>query len=93
MGPNWKRNHNLKVRYGITAVEYDRRLSEQDGRCAICKEEPTCRGLFVDHHHGSGAVRELLCGRCNNVLGWVGESQELLSRLAAYLEKWHPRGE
>jgi hypothetical protein len=38
-----KRNHNLKVRYGITA----------EGCCAICKRPPySKRPLVVDHKHG-----------------------------------------
>ena len=30
------RNYNIKKRYGITQVQYNNMLNEQNGRCAIC---------------------------------------------------------
>ena len=46
----------------------DRLLAEQGGVCAICGNPPKTRGLSIDHDHKTGAVRGLLCFRCNRAL-------------------------
>lgn len=63
----------------------------QDGRCAICREEETAtargrvRSLAVDHDHETGAVRGLLCSRCNTALGLFRDNPALLLEAIAYL--------
>ena len=89
--PATKRDLNLRVRYGITAEQYDRMRAKQQGVCAICFEEPSGRGLMVDHHHESGQVRQLLCYSCNTVLGMVAERPEHLKALIRYLRTWERR--
>ncbi len=42
--------------------------------------------LIVDHDHETGKIRELLCNRCNVVLGKVDDNAELLLRMVAYLK-------
>lgn len=88
--PERQRGRLYLQRYGVTAEWVDERSTALDGRCAICRELPltTSGRLLVDHCHASGAVRDLLCRRCNNVLGWVGDSRELLAALSAYLERF-----
>ena len=51
------RAENLKQRYGITLVDYDRMLEEQDCKCKICGSKDR---LVVDHCHDKGHVRGLL---------------------------------
>jgi hypothetical protein len=46
-----KRDKYLLKRYGITDVEYQTMLAEQNGKCKICGKEPTGRPLHVDHWH------------------------------------------
>ncbi|MFI2031382.1 endonuclease VII domain-containing protein [Streptomyces buecherae] len=83
------RDARIRATYGLTAEEYARLLEHQGGRCAICLE--TRRGhLAVDHSHKSGAIRGLLCGRCNGTLLARGarDRPEVLRRAAEYLESY-----
>jgi Recombination endonuclease VII len=75
-------------RYGISDEEYDSQAASQNYLCAICREaNPHGKPLGVDHNHVTGANRGLLCDRCNKVLGFVRDSQELLLRLLFYARK------
>lgn len=77
------REANLKHRYGITLIDYNEMLIEQNSRCKICDVETT--GLVVDHCHNSGEVRGLLCGNCNKGLGLFKDSPERMERAAQYI--------
>jgi hypothetical protein len=79
------RKSHLKRKYGITLEQYDAMLTAQLGVCAICSEKPGDLTLHVDHDHATGAVRALLCIRCNNALGLFQESQLLFQAAADYL--------
>lgn len=74
------------VRRRIYADEYDRRLNEQGGGCAICGVFPAERALAVDHDHNTGEVRGLLCFSCNTALGAFHDSVALLEAAIDYLE-------
>ena len=59
-----------KNTYGITLEEAQELKKVQDYKCAICgiAEKEHSRGvLFVDHCHGSGKVRGMLCSHCNKM--------------------------
>lgn len=66
-----KRNTDSKMRrkYGITPTAYLALVEEQRGLCKICNRDVT-RTLAIDHCHKTGAVRGLLCNKCNAFLGW-----------------------
>jgi hypothetical protein len=49
----------------------------------------TAERLCVDHNHKTGAVRALLCGRCNLAAGNVLDSSERAMQLAKYLSMWN----
>jgi hypothetical protein len=74
-------------RYGLTLADYERMFAEQGGRCAICATEVSGARLCVDHDHGTGKVRGLLCHACNKAIGGFRDSTELLKRAIAYLLK------
>jgi hypothetical protein len=80
----------LRRKYGITLQEFDAKLIEQKGCCAICKtSDPSGRGDWsVDHDHASGQVRGLLCALCNTGLGAFKDSTVALRDAALYLEKY-----
>lgn len=76
----------LEKIYGIDAEEYDRIFRVQDGRCAICRNRPASIRFAVDHDHQTGAVRGILCKRCNHdLLGGSHDSVDLLWRALEYL--------
>jgi hypothetical protein len=81
------RHYHLKQRYGIGADEFDRRVAQQGGVCAICgKVEPE----HVDHSHDTGEVRGILCFNCNGGLGQFRDSTDALRNAARYLEARDP---
>jgi 7-keto-8-aminopelargonate synthetase-like enzyme len=88
-------HRQLKFKYGITLQKYNEMLREQGGKCAICGSPPTVfegstlRRLHVDHNHNTGQIRELLCHNCNQIIGKCGESIDILSKIADYIEKWN----
>jgi hypothetical protein len=94
----WKERNPDKVKssqrkrfYGLTDEAF-RALGEVQGwRCAICDVDIT-EAPCVDHDHETGAIRNLLCRRCNSGLGMFGDSSARLSAAAAYLDKWRTDG-
>ena len=88
------RNKQLSADFGIDMSEYLRMLNDQAGVCAICEKAETksrghdVRALSVDHDHNTQAVRALLCGNCNQGLGYFCDDPALLRRAVAYLEKY-----
>src|SRR5690606_28752964 len=87
------RRRQLRNNFGITAEQYRQMHAAQGGVCAICGEPETrTRGgkvcdLAVDHDHATGAVRQLLCSRCNTGLGWFRDDPELLATAAEYVTR------
>lgn len=87
-----EREYKHFKRYGITKYTYDTYYSEQQGRCAICKQSETAktpsgsiRKLCVDHNHETHEVRGLLCHACNTLIGLSGENFERLLKAACYV--------
>jgi 5-methylcytosine-specific restriction endonuclease McrA len=77
----------LKRTYGIGVDDYEARLEEQGGGCAICGRPPRADiSLHIDHEKVTGTVRALLCFKCNNLLGDVGDDSQLLRAAADYLD-------
>jgi hypothetical protein len=63
----------------------------QEGKCALCHtDKPNGRGkrLHVDHCHGTGKIRALLCHSCNAGLGAFKDDPALLRAAIDYLEKY-----
>jgi len=93
--PRQRKAAVLKKTYGITIDQYEAMAKSQGGLCGLCaKPEVTPnkatglpRDLSVDHCHGHGHVRGLLCSRCNAGLGNFNDEPELLRKAIAYLEK------
>lgn len=89
-----ERAKHLKKMYGA-GIAYERKmLVEQNGLCAICqKPEELSRGnetrrLSLDHNHSTNALRGLLCGNCNQGLGYFCDDPAVLQNAITYLEKY-----
>ena len=81
-----ERRGHLRRTYGITLEQYDALVAQQNGGCAICDGPPTRYGVFhVDHSHLTGGVRGLLCSRCNQALGLLGDDPLRLRAAIQYL--------
>lgn len=80
------RRHDLSYRYGLTLDEYERRLSNQGGKCGICTVPLTRPN--VDHDHTTGVIRGLLCTPCNQGVGFFRDSPVLLRAAADYIVSW-----
>jgi len=78
----------LRKKYGLDETGYNRMFESQGGHCAICGKHQTemGRSMVVDHDHTTGKVRQLLCFRCNAVLG-ILEDDLLCEKAFAYLAR------
>lgn len=85
------RKYMLRTLYGLSTEEYNGKLEQQGGVCAICGNPPKNerRCLAVDHCHDTDKIRDLLCNPCNSMLGHCRESIATLKSAIAYLEKWN----
>ena len=83
---------HIKSRFGMDKEEYNKRLNQQDHKCAICSltiEELNDgkKRFSVDHSHLSGKIRGLLCNSCNVALGLFKDNKDLLLAAVEYLDK------
>src|SRR4029079_10467296 len=78
------RKSHLKRNYGLTLAAFDELLASQGGGCAICGKPDVDH---VDHNHRTGAVRGILCFRCNVALGQFDDDEERVMAAAAYLAR------
>ena len=69
-------------KYQLSAHQLVELIKSANGHCAIC-DVAFGDEFHVDHCHETGAVRALLCKRCNLALGWFDDSPPRV--LAAYM--------
>jgi hypothetical protein len=89
--PDAHKKHQRFYKYGITKEQYEQRVSEQKGLCAICSAAPAI--LHIDHDHSccptlpscGECVRGLLCGNCNKALGLMKENVVAIENMIKYL--------
>lgn len=77
--PENRRKWALKSRYGMTPEQVKAMHAAQNGQCAVCKKD--IEKFHVDHDHNTGAVRGLLCHRCNVRIGGWDDAEWLSSAL------------
>jgi hypothetical protein len=89
----------LHYLYKLTPKRLAEMHAAQGNCCAACGE-PVEGRMDVDHDHACCAdrrscgecLRELLCRRCNTILGKVHDRVEILEALIGYLQKHDARG-
>ena len=82
----------IKAKYGISCEEYQRLYEDQHGLCGICQKSyhstlDAANGLYIDHCHRTGSVRELLCHNCNAGIGHFKEDITILDRAIEYIRR------
>lgn len=77
-------------KYGISLSRYREMMAECGGRCSCCRiafstmfNETAC----IDHCHSTGAVRGLVCRRCNFIMGNADDNAKILRACIRYLER------
>jgi len=82
--PGYFQNYMRQRKYGLTTEQYQEMAQAQGNKCAICQVE---KPLVIDHDHGTGKVRGLVCTPCNTALGQFGDTVEGLQNAISYLQK------
>ena len=92
-----RRRKRLKISYKITTTIYEKMLTDQNGKCAICgktknqtqsgKEIP----FGIDHCHKTGQIRGLLCNKCNSAIGFFEDRIPYMELGIAYLRKYEQK--
>ena len=91
--PGSQKDSFLKAIYGITLLEWQQMVSAQKSCCAICATALDLgRHTHVDHCHKTGAVRGILCRRCNLFLGYYEKLNipDIFDRVRKYLSSGRP---
>jgi hypothetical protein len=87
-------NCHLRKTYGITSDLVAKMWAEQDGKCGLCKRPMLAEGRqslsrCVDHDHENGQLRDLLCRKCNTILGGY---EKYRSEIDEYLDRHAKKG-
>ena len=83
----WAEKNKSKIR--LSQIKYNYNLTEEEYKalpkaCEVCG---SIENLCIDHDHITGKVRGILCSKCNSALGLLGDSKEVILKLASYIEK------
>lgn len=83
-----KRKSQLKRDYGLSEDLLNDLVVFQENKCAICgRMLSEVAKTHIDHEHGKPKnVRGILCSRCNNGLGMLGDTAENLEKALNYLK-------
>ncbi len=104
----WGRNRNARLtredrrasqqkwQYGLPDGDFERRFTEQDGCCYLCREPLDLeknRGVHIDHDHSccrgkkscGKCIRGLACHACNTGIGAFRDDPERMMRVAERL--------
>lgn len=76
----YARISHLRLQYRLTPEEFEALAARAKGRCELCfKPFKDNRDRHIDHDHETGAVRGLLCRKCNLGLGHFASAHALRS--------------
>lgn len=77
----------LLAKYNLTHESFQKMLSDQEGKCAICKVL-FGKKINIDHCHDTGRVRGLLCNSCNIVLGHIDKIKRFIPDIQEQFMKY-----
>jgi hypothetical protein len=84
----YKASHTLLQKYGITLDDKKSMINKQNNLCEICKSQLlNTEEACVDHCHTTGKIRDILCRKCNSLLGQAKDSTQILKSAILYLDK------
>ncbi len=94
--PQVRRKSRLKTIYNTTPEKIQELFESQERCCAVCQTtDPGGKPWSIDHDHSccpgekscGKCIRGVLCMKCNNALGCINDSVEILIRAIKYLNK------
>ena len=92
MAVKTKRNYLLR-KYNITVEEYEEAMASSN-RCEICNTSRPIHGIFnYDHCHTTNKFRGVLCRKCNQAIGALGDTAEALKIAYEYLKRFEDNKE
>jgi len=91
--PQQARKHMIQYEFNLSWEEYESFYYKQKECCAICSTPLKLHSgidvefpvAHVDHCHGTGKVRGLLCSACNLGIGKFKDDPSLLQKASTYL--------
>ena len=92
LSKEYKKNGQLKAKYGIDYNTFQNMLESQKYKCLICETElkqgkiSDGGNCAVDHCHKTSEVRGLLCSHCNLGLGHFMDNVDLMQKAIKYLK-------
>ena len=81
---------NGLARYKMTRNDMIQMHESQDGKCALCDkpvnmfDRRKSASGYIDHDHGTGKVRAVLCHPCNTSIGYIEKKLDI-NRILNYL--------
>lgn len=83
------RRKHMANKYGVAPGVIEEVFATQDGKCYACKKPLKIGGTQadstnIDHCHGCGKVRSVLCKWCNTALGFIDKNPEMFMNLFKY---------
>lgn len=96
--PKYSCIKHRRKKFGLSPEAFEQMKAAQHNLCAICghPEESYRNGvlkeLAVDHDWKTGAIRALLCSRCNTGIGLFREDARLIEAALSYLNAHNPLG-
>jgi len=90
--PEKIRDRHYRREYGITLEQFEQIFLRQNSKCAniqcLSSSPQGKKGWQLDHDHSTGNVREILCCKCNLLLGCANDNIPILEGAIEYLNKW-----
>ena len=82
------RDQRIKYMYGLTPERLEKLIALQNNSCAICGVSFHQKKMFIDHSHEHKYTRGLLCLHCNSGIGFLKESEAIMSSAIEYIKYW-----